>query len=615
MKQDNHAQTRKLTDRSGLVTLALIFIVSVSLSSTLLKGFRIDLTENQLYTLSEGTINILGSLEEPISLRLFYSATAAGDDQLLRGYAARVEEMLREFERRANGNIRLQLIDPMAFSEAEDAAQAQGLGSIYLSGPDPVYFGLAGSNATDGEAVISFLDLSRETFLEYDLAQLVYGLSREEKPLVGLLSSLPVRGAYDPAIGQPNPPWAVISQIETLFEIRELTTDTIGDELNLDTEISTLVLIHPKNLSDAAQYAIEQFVFAGGQLLVFVDPFAEADNAAYDPTGSNRASEFPLLEQWGVKFSNNLFAVDDQYALTVGGDNQPTTRHLALLGIDQRGLSQSDVVSSDIDIINLGFSGFLEPNPQAGMTLETLLHTSKAAASLTTAQIVQMRSPEQLRSVYKPAGKELVIAARLSGRPESAFPKQNNAHINKPEQPINAVVIADTDILTDRYWVQRQDYFDQTVLTPFAGNADFIINILDNLSGSNDLIGMRGRASYSRPFTKVAELRREAEKEFRFKGQELEDELAETEQRLSELQIARDDFASEALNADQEVEIERFAEKRLRIRKELRSVQHNLDKGIRDLGTLLKAVNIGLMPILISILGIFLVIRRQRTRR
>ena len=226
-----------------------------------------------------------------------------------------------------------------------------------------------------------------------------------------------------------------------------------------------------------------------------------------------------------------------------------------------------------------------------------------------------MRSPEQLRSVYKPAGKELVIAARLSGRPESAFPKQNNAHINKPEQPINAVVIADTDILTDRYWVQRQDYFDQTVLTPFAGNADFIINILDNLSGSNDLIGMRGRASYSRPFTKVAELRREAEKEFRFKGQELEDELAETEQRLSELQIARDDFASEALNADQEVEIERFAEKRLRIRKELRSVQHNLDKGIRDLGTLLKAVNIGLMPILISILGIFLVIRRQRTRR
>jgi ABC-type uncharacterized transport system involved in gliding motility auxiliary subunit len=615
VKQDNHAQTRKLTDRTGLVTLAVIFILSVSLSNALLKGLRIDLTENQLYTLSDGTINILGSLEEPVSLSLFYSATAVGDDQLLRGYASRVEEMLREFEERANGNIRVQLIDPVAFSEAEDDAQAKGLEAIYLNSPDPVYFGLAGSNATDGEAVISFLDLSRETFLEYDLARLVYSLSRQEKPLLGLLSSLPVRGAYDPATGQPTPPWAVISQIETLFEIRELTTDAVSSALSLDTEINTLVLIHPKNLSDVAQYAIEQFVFAGGQLLVFVDPFAEADNAAYDPTAANRASTLPLLEQWGVKFKNNLFVVDDEYALTVGGNNQPETRHLALLGIDQRGLSQSDVVSSDIDTINLGFSGYIETTSNTDMTLQPLLHTSETAATLTTAQIFQMNSPEQLRSVYEPAGKELVLAARLSGRPESAFQALNNTHIKRPMQPINAVVIADTDILTDRYWVQRQNYFDQSVLTPFAGNADFIINILDNLSGSNDLIGMRGRASYSRPFTKVSELRRAAEQEFRFKSQELEDELAETEERLSELQTARDDFASDSLNADQEAEIQRFIDERLRIRKELRSVQHNLDKGIRDLGTVLKAVNIGLMPILIGILGIFLALRRQRTYR
>ncbi|MDG1463097.1 MAG: ABC transporter, partial [Gammaproteobacteria bacterium] len=342
-------------------------------------------------------------------------------------------------------------------------------------------------------------------------------------------------------------------------------------------------------------------------------PFAEADNNGYGPDGFNRASELPLLEQWGMSFNNTLFVADDQYALTVGSSNQLTTRHLALLGIDQRGLSQSDVVSRDIDTVNLGFSGFIASKPDDNMSFHPLLQTSKSAASLTTTQILEIRSPEQLRSIYKPAGDELVIAARLAGYPESSFPKLNDTHIIRPEQPINAVVVADADILTDRYWVQRQEYLNQSVLTPFAGNADFLINILDNLSGSNDLIGVRGRASYSRPFTKVAKLRRAAEQEFQLKTQELEDELAETEQKLLELQISRDDFTNQALNSDQEVEIQRFTEERLRIRKELRLVQHNLDKGIRDLGTILKVINIGLMPILISILGILFAVRRRRS--
>ncbi len=606
----------KSVGRAGLLALALLFVVGATLINGVLKGLRLDLTENRLYTLSEGTRNILRSIPEPVNIYLYYSDRATSNVPFFRTYATRVQEMLEEFAGHADGRLVLTVVDPLPFSEEEDRAAGFGLQAINLGTPaEPIYFGVAGTNAVGENQVIPFLDPTKEPFLEYDLAKLVYTLANPEKPRVGLISGLPMTTGFDPMTQQIRQPWVVTEQLRQLFDLQILSQgiDRIADDVRV------LMLVHPRALPAATLYAIDQFVLRGGNLLVFVDPLAEADTNPEDAGGPDTGSSLePLFRTWGISLDSEHVVADDQFALTVrGGDGQPV-RHLAVIGVDQSVMSQDDVVTGGLSVLNLAYPGHLTALDASPTTLTPLVQSSALAGLIPLTDLMMASDPAMLRDSFSPTGTRYTLAARIQGTVPSAFPdgppggESGTTHLAASQAPINVVVVADTDLLTDRMWVQSQDFFGQRVNRVFANNGDLAVNALDNLLGSGDLISIRSRATFQRPFTRVQELRRQAEARFQTAEERLQDELQETESRLTELQASRADQGTQILSPDQQAEIERFQARRLELRKELRQVQRGLDQDIDSLGLLLKAINIGLVPALISVFSLLALALRRR---
>ena len=546
----------------------------------------------------------------------------------LRTYAGRVEETLREFAQYADGNLNLTVIDPLPFSEDEDRAAAFGLQAINLGNtPDPIYFGIAGTNSIGDNEIITFLDPSKESFLEYDLAKLVHTLSNPKKSVIGLLSGLPITAGFDPQTQQMRPPWVIAEQMQQLFELR-----TLPNELEtVDEDVDVLMLVHPKELSAQSRYAIDQFVMRGGRALIFVDPYSEADAQppampGMPPMGGGASELNDLLSAWGVQVPPGLVIGDDRFALTVSGLGNRPVRFLPLIGLDRTGLAEDDVTTATLGNVNLGFPGYIETLAEAAATITPLMTTSDLAGTLPAASLAMLSDPAVLREQFSASGETYVLAARLQGELPSAFPNgppptpssemqdpATSGHLASSSTAVNVILVADTDLLTDRLWANTQDFFGQRLTTAFAGNGDFVINALDNLTGSSELISIRGRAAYTRPFTRVQDLRRQAEDQFRLREQQLQQQLEEAETKLAELQASRQDTSALIMSPEQEAELERFRDQRLQIRKELRQVQRNLDQSIEDLGTRLKVINVALIPLLITVFSIgLLLLRRQR---
>lgn len=619
MTDPSGSRRKSAIDRLGLLAVAIAFVAAVFLVNTLLKGVRVDLTENRLYTLSDGTLKIVDSIPEPVNLYLFFSDKATADIPYLRTYAGRVREMLEEFARQSNGKLHLKVVDPLPFSEEEDQAAAFGLRALGSgNGADPIYLGVAGTNSVGDDQIIPFLDPAKESFLEYDLAKLVYTLANPKKPVVGLLSSLPMTAGFDPMTQQPTTPWAVTEQLGQLFELR-LLEDGLK---KIDDQVKVLMVVHPKELRDETLYAIDQFVLRGGRALIFVDPFAEIDRSGPAGPGGNRSSGLKrLLDVWGLAVDPGLVVGDERYALAVAGPDNRPVRHLGIIGVDQEGLNQQDVITSGLNALNLAFAGHITRRENAPAELTALIQSSNEAGLLPTERLAFMADPELLRNEFKPTGQRYWLAARVTGKLPSAFPDGPPAgapaggHLKAAAEPVQAVLVADVDLLSDRMWVQTQDLFGQRVSTAFANNGDLVVNALDNLLGSGDLIGIRSRATFQRPFTRVQALRREAEGRFRSAEDRLQQELQDTENRLVELQSSRSDQGAAILTPEQQQAIEGFQARRLTLRKELRQVQRGLDQDIENLGRLLKGINIALVPLLVALLGVGLLLVRRRARR
>lgn len=619
-------QQKPLFSRLGLVLLALSFVVGVSLLNSVFRGIQIDLTENRLYTLSEGTGKVLGKIAEPVHIYLFYSDKATANIPALRTWAGRVREMLEAFAARSEGKLILQVIDPLPFSEEEDRASSFGLRPINIgNSADPIYLGVAGTNSVGDDDIIPFLDPAKEAFLEYDLAKLVHTLANPKKPVIGLLTELPLTAEFNPMSRQPGQPWLIAEQMRQLFEVR--TLDSGLEEIADD--IKVLMVVHPQNLSDATLYAIDQFVLRGGRALFFVDPFAEVDQGnPADPSGGRRASDLNrLLGAWGIHTDDTHIVADDRYAMTVGlGANSRPVRHLAVLGIEPAAMSSDDIITGSLNLMTFAFPGYISRDQDAPATLQPLVESSELAGLIPVERLAITSDPEMLRADFKPTGERYVLAARISGKVPSAFPKGLPAppgspsavpagHLAAAAEPVNVVLVADTDLLADQLWVQSQDFFGQRVHTTFANNGDFVINALDNLLGSGDLISIRSRATFQRPFSRVQDLRRAADARFRDAEQRLQAELQETETKLDELQAGRADQSAQILSAEQEAEIERFQARRLQLRKELRQVQRGLDRDIERLGSVLKILNITVVPLLVTAVGLLLVMLRRRRQR
>ncbi len=636
-------EQRRRNGYLSLALLALAFVAAVIASNTLLRGVRLDLTENRLYTLSPGTRSLLESIEEPVNLYLFFSERAASDIPALRQYATRVTEMLEEFAAVAGDNLVLQRLDPVQFSEEEDRAAQFGLRPIGVGNRgDDVYFGLAGTNGVGDQGIIPAFRSDREAFLEYDLATLIYSLANPNKVVVGLLDGASMGGGFDMQIQQPTQPWVITQQARQLFEVRTLPTSLE----TIDEDVDVLWIVHPTNLEEQTLYAIDQFVLRGGRALVFVDPFLEIAAASAGPQafGATSSSNLErLFTAWGIEFSADEVVLDNVHALSIGGGLRPI-RHIGLLGLGADAMDQRDVVTSGLNTVNIGTAGHFTRRDDATVTFTPLITSSPESATVSAARLQFLADPGDLLNDFRPRGEGFVLAARLEGPIETAFPdgppgdkdaddaadeadSANDAsgdgdaaapaaeHLTATENA-NILVVGDVDVLSDRMWVSVQNFLGQRLMTSFANNGDLLINALDNLSGSADLIGLRSRATYTRPFTKVEELRREADARFRQTEQRLEAELAETERKLGELQAARDDQTSLLMSPEQQAEIQRFLDEQVRIRQELRTVRRELDRSIEQLGTTLKALNIGLVPLLLAIGGVvYSTAKRRRSRR
>lgn len=628
--------TRRLLLDAALVVVALASVSLIVSSGHWLRTRRVDLTADHLYTLSQGTLDIVEHLQRPLRLTLYFSEHATRDLPKLHSYEQRVRDMLQEMAARSHGRIRLRVVDPVPYSD--DEASAEGAGLIPASGGsngERVFFGLvghaleSGQDAADEPALtahalaIAFFDPAREAFLEYDVAKLIYELNQTVKPPIGVISSLPVGG--DPAQGQP--PWVVMQQLAQQFDLRPLDPARLKA---IGADIHVLLLIQPHDLPDDALYAIDQYVLRGGRLVVFVDPDAEMTDMADGPATAATASAAPstpatrttaassdlprLFAAWGVRYDPQRVVLDPSHALTIelGGTS---VSHPAMLWLDSALLNRADPVTASLQRIDLSTAGFFDLAPDATLRLIPLMQSSTDAEAVPATRVQQAAdNPSLLLQGYHADNTRYVFAARLRGRFHSAFPRRaaTPGHLAHSGTDGEVVLVADTDLLSDRLWLEPQTVLGQSMVRPFANNGGFVSNLVDNLSGSSALLSIRGRIGSQRPFTRVQALRNVADQKFLQKEQELEGELAETRQRLAELQAGKD---GSHVGSEQRAEVEQFRQRQLAINKELRDVQHQLNAEIDALGLRLKVINIVVVPALIALIGLLLGWRRMRRNR
>ncbi|GMR14847.1 MAG: GldG family protein [Gammaproteobacteria bacterium] len=617
-------KSRSLISAGALVLLAVLLVALTILSSVFLKGIRVDLTENGLYTLSDGTRNILRNMDEPVTLTLYFSEDVSRDLPRFRSYARWAGEMLEEFEDRSGGKLTLQRVDPKPFSPQEDQAAQYGLQGVPVGNAgDVLYFGLVGTNSLDGQQVMRFMQPDKEKFLEYDLAKMVSSLSHPKHKSVGLISGLDMTPGYDPAVPQIPEDWVIYQQLDQLFDLQEIPADT---EILPDSP-ELLILVHPKDFSSDMLYQIDQYVLKGGRLLAFMDPLAEADTGGdrNDPASRLKAggssSLGPLLEAWGVGFDTGMVIGDRAYALSVSpGVGQPPVRHLGILSVKTDGMNAADVASADLELVNFSSTGWLAPLDGSTTVFEPLVETSTSAAPFEASRLRFLTNPQDLDRDFLPTGDRYALAARVTGQAASAYKKapegfsEDDYRKGSGEAGIQVVLFADTDLLTDRLWVQKQNFLGQTVVNSFADNGTLVVNIADQMLGSQDLIRIRARASTNRPFDRVDALRVSAEAQFRDTEERLQRELDETERTLTEMQSLRRDNELTVLNTEQQDELQRFLDRKLEIRSELRQVQHDLTEDIEALGMWLKFINIVLVPLLIIITALLFGQYRRKRR-
>jgi len=591
----------------------------VFINNQLLSSARLDLTENQVYSLSQGSKQVLKEIEEPINLYFFFSDKASKNMTSLRNYANRVESLLSEYETFANGKLKLQVLDPQAFSEQEDQADQFGLTAANIGAAgEAIYMGLAATNALDEKKVIAFFDPQKEGFLEYEISKLIYQLSEPEPVNITLITDLVLKGGQNPMTGQVDPPWTFLTQLEELYTVEKLTSETISLPVNTDV----LMLVHPEEYSDTLLFAIDQYALSGGKILAFLDAHNESDQMAMMvgtmPSVSSSNLE-RLINAWGVQFDSDNVLLDAMAGLDIRTQEGGVTRHFGFVGFTTDQLDRNDVLTSNLEVLNGASFGVFSQIEGSETNWTPLVKSTLNSDLMGTGTYAMTQDPEQLAKAYQSDNQAYVLAARLSGPAKSAFEQTPEeiepTEIVKSTDNLNVILVGDTDMLADRFWVQQSNFFGQTIYTPFANNGDFITNAVENLGGSDALISIRSRGVFSRPFSKVDELTVIAEQKFREQEEILQKQLEETEQQLLQLQNQQVEVGALIISPEQQSAIDEFMQKKVTIRKSLRDVRHQLDKDIESLGNWLKLVNIAIAPfILILLLALLRVFFRTKPR-
>jgi ABC-type uncharacterized transport system involved in gliding motility auxiliary subunit len=623
----------------GGLALAAVTLLSLNLASSLaLKNWQADLTEDGLFTISEGTKKVLRSIDEPVTARLYFSNKLGDIAPHYARYFKRVRALLEQYRDISGGKLQLEIADPEPFSDGEDRAVAAGLRGLRLNAEGELgYFGLSAANATDKRGAISFFSEEREDYLEYDLTKLIYTLSNPKRRVIGLMTALPVDGGQAPMTGQPLPVWLIFDQVREFFDVEkvDMTARKIPDNIDV------LIVAQPSKLEPGSAYAIDQFVMRGGKAIVFIDPMAESAQLMMMASGGTGTVELAkMLKGWGVDYDAKTVAADIKHARRVSFGAKPgqpasVTEFVTWLTMGKRNIDQSDVVSGGIDQLALASAGVLEKADGATIKFQPLIQTSTEAAKVDASKTGFGADPIALLRNYKAEGKSLTIAARISGDGKTAFPAGNPDFILTEEEKkaanpgqikddplkghvaagkLNVIVVADTDLLANQFWVQEREVLGQKTQIPTADNAAFLVGALENLSGSDAMIELRGRGIKDRPFTVVEEIRRESERKFREKEQALTARLKSVESELQKLEVTGEGGATLLTDKEREA-IDKFRGEMLETRRELREVKLDLRKDIDRLDGWLKFANIALVPLAIGFGGIGWTLWQSRKKR
>jgi ABC-type uncharacterized transport system involved in gliding motility auxiliary subunit len=629
MKHKRRFQTY-LYSTIGIVAMAVIVIALNVIVRPVVK--RADLTQDKLYTLSDGTKRILGKLDAPVQVRFYFSQSDPSMPVEFKTYASRVEDLLNEYKLHAKGNLEIKKLDPVPDSEAEDSANLDGVEgqAVQPLGGDRFYFGLAVS-CLDARAAIPFISPSRENLLEYDLTRAIAQVAKPTKPVIGVMSGLPVFGGFNPMMmrmggGGRTDPWMFISELKADFDVKEIS---LASE-KIDDDVQVLLVIYPKAISEAAEYAIDQFVLRGGKLIAFLDPLSAMESRNSDPqqqlqsaAGSGATLEH-LLKAWGLSLDLNKVAADKEYYTELGGNDGQPQVNPSFLQLPPEAMDTNDVITSELSRLYLPFAGVFTGSPAEGLKETVLMHTS-TSSDLVEKMLAQFGSSQD----FKASGKEQALAVRLSGKFKTAFPQgkpgnteTNNATEPKSEAPSlkeskedNVVVlVGDSDMLHEQFYAKVQNFFGQRILIPFSQNLTFVQNLVEQMGGDKDLITIRSRAGMVRPFTRMRELEAQAQQRFASKIKELEDSERELETKINELMQGKQPGQQVILSDDAKKEWQQVQAKRAETRDALRQERRNLRKDIDSLQTSLKWTNILAMPLVVALAGLVLaLVKRQKT--
>ena len=601
----------------GLVALALILIAFNYLVGR--GSVRADLTDGRLYTLSEGTKKILRNLHSPVKVKLYMSQGESVPVQL-RGFAQRVEDVVREFKSAAGSNLVVERYNPRPDSEEEDAAQLDGIEGQQLASGEQFYLGLAVSQL-DRKQTIATITPQRERLLEYDLVRAIARVGAAERPKIGLMAGLPVMGEkFNPFTRQSSEPWVLANELKREFDVKELPMSA----KEIDKDVSVLLLIHPRDMQPEQEYALDQFVLRGGKLVVFVDPYAYFDQAPQMPgvPPQPSSSDLPtLFKAWGIEFHSGKVISDVVFGSGGGARYTPT-----VLSLNRTAFSRDDIVTGSIETLLYAFGGAFQLKPVDGIKVTELVRASPNSMLVDNANAT--KSGDEATRNFKPGGQPLPLAVRLTGKFKTAFPEglkeKDKPVANTPalrESGENSVIlVADVDMLADGAAVDVQEIFGRRIIVPSNGNLAFAIGMVEQFAAGNDLISLRSRSSSFRPLTVVRELEAEAQKEYFGKIQALEDELQKTNAKLQELQGRQNPGSGAAgkgaqiMTPEQQAELDRFRKRVAETRLELKEVRKNLRQDAEGLVFWTKVTNIALMPILVALAGLGIaLIRRRRT--
>jgi gliding motility-associatede transport system auxiliary component len=619
---------------------AVIFVCLNIVSAQVFRNARVDLTEQHLYSLSQGTRTLLAELKEPVRFRLFMSSGLTKQAPQLAAFAERVRSLLDSYVAAAKGNIILEVVDPRPFSEEEDRAVAFGIDAFNGTGGDRLFFGLAATNSTTGRDTIGVFAPDREAFLEYDLTRLVSELGRRGKPVVALYDGIGLAG--NPMMRMPEQQTLV--QMKQFFDVKPAE----GDLDKLPDDARVLMVVHPQNLSERALYTIDQWVMAGKPALIFVDPYAENQVGPRGMPPTDTASNLePLFNAWGVKFDTKHAVGDPDYALQTerNVDGRPVAaQNLAWMAFRGDALAHDEAILAQLSAIVMTTAGAFE-TAKDGVKLQPLVQASSAAVTVDASLAGdRFADPRRLMVNLTKTPKPPIMAARLTGTLDSAFPdglkkkdeaKENeekpddtnheasrdeakkdeataaDSTIKKSVKPANVILAGDADMLMDRNWVQMHNLFGQQVAQSFANNGDFVINAIEQMAGGAALADLRGRGVSWRPFELIERMQAEADSRLRAKEQELTVQLKETEQKLTDLPKAAEG-SNDVLTPEQAKTIEGFRTQVLAIRSELRDVQFALNRDVDNLKNLVATLNVGAVPVTVGIIALAFGLRRPR---